>query len=556
MAALPVMDPAMNGLPIATAPGPAASTDVIVAGAGPVGLALAIELGSRGVRCLVVERNDRVGYSPRAKTTNVRTREHLRRWGIADALRQASPIPPDYPPDVVFATRMNGHALARFTNAFNGKRERNPLYAEEAQWVPQYTLEEVLRRHAATLPSVSVQFGHELIGFEQDGDGVTATIRDLQTGLAETVRGSYLVGADGARSFVREAIGARMQGDSRVFKNYSIIFKAPELPHRQLHGEAIMYWLVNADVPALLGPMDQHGLWFFMATKLADDVDPASVDPVELIRRGTGMPDLAVEVVRTDPWSAHSLLADRYADRRVFLAGDACHLHPPFGGFGMNMGIGDAVDLGWKLAAVLQGWGGPALLATYEAERRPVHQRVIKEAETNYATVGNQLVRPLIEAPGPDGEATRREVGEEILRSKWREFQTLGVVLGYRYAGSPIVVPDGTAPPPEHPSQYIPSATPGSRAPHAWLADGSSLFDHFGAGFTLLATDGADGAATLLDAAARRGIPMSLLAPDEPGLQALYGTRFALIRPDGHVAWRGDVIPAPDPLLERVVGLS
>ena len=296
---------------------------------------------------------------------------------------------------------MNGPELARFENAMNGKRERNELYSEEAQWVPQYTLEEVLRRHAVSLPGVDIQFGCELAGFEQDGDGVTATVRDLQTGAPQTVRCAYLVGADGARSSVREAIGAQMQGASTVFKNYSIIFRAPDLPRRQVHGDAIMHWLVNADVPALLGPMDQHGLWFFMATKLPDNVDPATIDPVELIRRGTGLHDLRIEVVRTDPWSAYSLIADRYADRRVFLAGDACRLHPPFGGFGMNMGIGDAVDLGWKLAAVLKGWGGPSLLGTYEEERRPVHQRVIREAETNYATVGNQLVRPLIEAPGP-----------------------------------------------------------------------------------------------------------------------------------------------------------
>ena len=551
-----VMEPTRPDLASRTSPGHMAATDVLVAGAGPVGLALAIELGRNGVRCLVVERNDRVGYSPRAKTTNVRTREHLRRWGIADALRRASPIPPDYPPNVVFATRMNGPELARFENAFNGQRVRNEFYSEEAQWVPQYTLEEVLRQHATTLPGVSIQFGHELASFDQDDDGVTATVRDVKTGKTEAVRCAYLIGADGARSFVRDAIGARMQGDSRVFKNYSIIFRAPDLPKRQVHGDAIMYWLVNADVPALLGPMDQHGLWFFMATKLPDDVDPASVDPVELIRRGTGMHDLAIEVVRTDPWSAYSLIADRYADRRVFLAGDACHLHPPFGGFGMNMGIGDAVDLGWKLSAVLQGWGGLSLLDSYETERRPVHQRVIQEAETNYATVGNQLLRPLIEAPGPEGDATRRDVGNDILRTKWREFKTLGVVLGYRYVDSPTVVPDGTAPPPEHPSNYVPSAVPGCLAPHLWLTDGSSLYDHFGQGYTMLVTDGHDTPVDVLTrAAAARAMPLTVVAPGDERLRQAYAARFALIRPDQHVAWRGDALPAdPTALLDRVTG--
>jgi 2-polyprenyl-6-methoxyphenol hydroxylase-like FAD-dependent oxidoreductase len=530
--------------------------DVLIAGAGPVGLALAIELGQRGITCLAVERNDRVGYSPRAKTTNVRTREHLRRWGIADALRQASPIPPDYPPTVVFATRMSGFVLARFENAFNGSRVRNELYSEEAQWVPQYTLEEVLRTCAASLPRVTLAFDTELRGLKQSDDGVTAEVMNLKSGVAQTVRGKYLVGADGARSFVRDAIGASMDGSGAVAKNCSIIFRAPALADRHGLGPAIMYWMVNADVPALLGPMGQHGLWFFMATKLAEDVDPASVDPAGLIRRGTGLADLDFEIVRTDPWVAHSLIADRYSSGRVFLAGDACHLHPPFGGFGMNMGIGDAVDLGWKLAATLQGWGGCDLLASYQPERRPVHERTIRDSVINYQTVGNELVRPALEAVGSAGEVARREVGNIIKATKMREFNTLGLILGARYDNSSIIVPDGTDPPPEQFADYVPSACPGCLAPHAWLADGSSLYDHFGPGFTLLVTrGGAEGTEAIVCHATARGVPLKVLAKHEDRLSALYHARFALIRPDQHVAWRGDVIPQDTrSLLDRVTG--
>ena len=519
--------------------------DVLIAGAGPVGLALAIELGHRGIRCLVVERNDRVGYSPRAKTTNVRTREHLRRWGIADALRRASPISPDYPSDVVFATRMNGPELARFGNALNGTRLPNNLYSEEAQWVPQYVLEEVLRAHAVSLPGVTLSFSTELSSFAQDDGGVTAKIRDVVSGQTRTIEAAYLVGADGARSGVREGIGAAMVGEGAFSRNYSIIFRAPDLASRHEHGRAIMYWMVNEDVPSLLGPMDEQGLWFFMATKLAGDVDPASVDPADLIRRGTGLADLEIEVIGTDAWVAHRLVADSYGKGRVFLAGDACHLHPPFGGFGMNMGIGDAVDLGWKLAAALQGWGAPNLPETYEQERRPVHERTIAEALINYGAVGNQLVRPGLEEPGLVGAATRREVGEVIEATKLREFRTLGIVLGMRYEGSPIIAPDGSAPPPEHFMLYTPSAHPGCLAPHLWLADGSSLYDHFGRGFTLLILDGDRGVADPLVAAAEaRRLPLTLCAPGDGRLKARYGARFALIRPDQHVAWRGDALPA------------
>jgi len=534
------------------------SAKVVVVGAGPVGLALGIELGRRGIPCTLIERNDRVGYSPRAKTTNVRTREHLRRWGIADTLRQASPIAPDRPSTVVFATRMNGHFLTRFENALNGNRERNNFYSEEAQWVPQYVLEDVLRRHAQSFPCVTIQFQTEFVSFEQTDDGVVTTVRDLVSGDVRTLSSAYLLGADGARSAVRDAIGARMIGEGAYSRNYSIIFRSPELAGRHVHEPAIMYWMVNSDVPSLLGPMDEKGLWFFMATKLAGDVDPVTLDPADLIRRGTGLSDLPVEIVGTDLWVAHRLVADRYSHGRVFLAGDACHLHPPFGGFGMNMGIGDAVDLGWKLTARLQGWGGETLLASYETERRKVHERTIAEAVINFGSTANQLVRPGLEDSGIIGDATRNEVADIIEATKVREFMTLGIVLGMRYENSPIIVPDGSEPPPEHFMLYTPSAHPGCLAPHLWLIDGSSLYDHFGDGFTLLVTEGElDDADAFAATAAKRGVPVKVLAPNDERLRERYEARFALIRPDQHVAWRGNVLPSdPASLIDRLTGTT
>lgn len=528
---------------------------VLVVGAGPVGLAAAIELGHRGVRCLLVERSDRVGYAPRAKTTNVRTREHLRRWGIADRLAAASPLGVDYPSNIVFCTRLAGFPIARFENASYCRPGRNDLYSEHGQWIPQYHLEEVLRAHAATLPAVTIRFRAELESVEQGLGKVTASVRDLATGRLERIDCEYLVGADGARSRVRDLIGARMHGVRELSRNLNVILRAPGLAEAHAHGPATMYWQVNAEVPSIIGPMDRNGVWYFGPTGLGPEVRLDDLDVPALVRRATGI-DLPYEVLSADEWVASRLIADRYRDRRVFLAGDACHLHPPFGGYGMNMGIADAVDLGWKLAATLQGWGGPQLLESYEAERRPVHEFVMDEAVANHAVLGNQLWQGGIEDDTPAGQTIRREVGARIRAAKEREFDNLGVVLGYRYQDSPIVVDDGSTPPPRHHRDYVPSAHPGCLAPHLWLADGRSLYDLFGPGFTLLVASAPrpEEIERARMSAGALGMPLAVVAPDEERIATLYGARYALIRPDQHVAWRGDTLDRAEAIIARAVG--
>ena len=525
----------------------AQQTQVLICGAGPTGLALAIELGSRGIQCIVVERNISVGNSPRAKTTHTRTREHLRRWGIADKLAAVAPFGIDYPANVYFVTRLSGYQLAMIEDAFNCAPQRNDLYAEHAQWVPQYQVEEVLRNHAVSLASVQVLFEHEFLSAKQSEAGVHCIVRDRKADRELEIECSYLIGADGPRSSIRDLIGARMEGRYGLSFSYNIIFRAPGLSGMHKHGPGIMYWQINPDVPSLIGPMDKDNLWYFMPAKVPglERLDAASA--ADLIRRATGI-DLPYEVLSADEWAASEFIADKYRDRRIFLIGDACHLHPPTGGYGMNMGISDSVDLGWKMAAVLQGWGGDALLDAYEQERRPVHRRVIDAALSNFSTLAlHQGISPTFEADDDEGAALREKTGAALAERRLQEFRSLGVMLGYTYDASPITAHEEGAPQAVDPSMrtYVPSARPGARAPHGWLADGRSLYDVFGEGFTLL-TFGAVESSELERAkmdAESLSIPLKIVRVNDARIAELYERHLALIRPDQHVAWRGDSWP-------------
>ena len=527
---------------------------VVIVGAGPVGLALAVELGSRQIPCILLERADRVGYAPRAKTTHTRTREHLRRWGIADKLAAASPFGVDYPSDIVFVTRLAGPVITRFEWALNCAPARDERYSEHSQWIPQYKLEAVLREHAETFPCVRIMFEQEYLSFEQDSSHVRVQVRDVRKNAIWSVEADYLVGADGARSEVRDHIGAKMVGTYGLSRNYNTIFRARGLAEAHKHGKGIQYWQINGEHPSLLGPMDTDDLWFFMPTMLPPGGTYSKEEMGALICKSTGIA-LPYEILSSDEWVASRLLADRYSNGRAFLVGDACHLHPPFGGFGMNMGVADSVDLGWKMAAVLQGWGNDALLASYEAERRPAHEYVMDESERNHALNPARLVRPGLEDATLEGEAVRREVGELIRAAKKSEFYALGVVLGICYQDSPIVVQDPAAEPWQRSLEYVPSARPGCLAPHKWLADGRSLYDLFGSGFTLLVFDDVDRAdiAEAQREAEETCTPLKIVRLPDKSLAELYEATRALVRPDQYIAWRGKSWPSSG-VLSMVTG--
>jgi 2-polyprenyl-6-methoxyphenol hydroxylase-like FAD-dependent oxidoreductase len=469
-------------------------TQVLIAGGGPVGLATAVELGQRGIKCVVIE--PRVGVSrarPRCKTVNVRTMEHLRRWGIADRLRAAAPLSPTWSQDIVFCTTLAGRELSRFSGVFglNADPQRCP---EVGQQAPQYIFEEVLREVVEELPACTLALGARVVGLEQS-DSTVRVVVETPDGRVD-VEAQYVVGCDGSRSTVRDAIGARYEGDVALRPNFGFVIRAPELWDHVSHGRALHYWILNEQTPGGFGPLDGEELWW--GGFVGVDQERGERDIKQLITTAIGC-DVPLEVLSTDPWTAHMEIADSSRVGRVFLAGDAGHLNPPWGGHGMNTGIGDAVDLGWKLAAVLDGWAGPALLDSYELERRPVQIQIIDEAKANMAFLPNDLLTPQIDENGPAGDEARRQLHERIQETKTREFHSLELVLNLGYPDSPIVVPTFGA---NHDAHL--QVRPGYRLPHTWLAPDVSVFDRLGRGFSLLRTRGDETAGSTIVAACER----------------------------------------------------
>ncbi|MEJ2869764.1 FAD-dependent monooxygenase [Actinomycetospora sp. OC33-EN08] len=511
------------------------STQVLVAGGGPVGLCAAIELGRRGIRCVVVEPRATVSHArPRCKTVNVRTMEHLRRWGVADRLRARAPLSPAFSTDVVFCTSLVGHELSRFTGVL-GLAPQGDRFPEVGQQAPQFVLEELLREIVDELDGVELLTDRRVVDVEQTPDAVTVQVAD-PAGATVAVTADFVVGCDGPRSVVRDRIGAAYVGERALRPNYGMVFRAPGLSARVRHGPAVQYWTVNADAPALLGPLDRDDTWWMIAfgvdRETGERAGPALVDAA------VGAP-VGATVLSTDPWTARMQLVDALRVGRVFLAGDAAHLNPPFGGHGLNTGIGDSVDLGWKLAAVLQGWGGPDLLASYEAERRPVQERVIRAAEDNMRTLSTDLLADDLDASTPAGEDARRAAHERIQATKHAEFHALDLVLNLDHRGSPVIAGGPHA---------------GKRLPHAWLPDGRSVYDVLGPGLTLLTRPG-DDATELEKVCARRGVPLVVAPLLDDDLAARYGAGAVLVRPDQHVAWAGAAPPGePAVVIDRVTG--
>ncbi len=533
-------------------------TPVLIVGAGPVGLALAGDLGWRGVACTVIEQTDGRIEQPKMDLVGVRTMEFCRRWGIVDWVRDA-PYPGDYPQDCVFLTGLNGYELGRERFPGRAFEPCPPQSPQKRERVPQDMFDPILKRFALSHDGVNLQYQTALVSFREGPDGVEATLRDTRTGTTRTMTADYLVGADGAASTVREGAGIGMSGNPALTYTTNVLFRCADFPALHRMGKAYRFIFIGPEGTWLTIVAVNGGDRFRMSiVGTPDKVNHSEADIHAALRRAMGR-DFDYEILSVMRWVRRELVADRYGASRVFIAGDSAHLMSPTGALGMNTGIQDAVDLSWKLEAVLRGWGGPELLRSYESERRPVALRNVAASTENLERMLSTRDRkppPQVFEAGPEADAIRAEYGAWFTETMRHEWFMNGFHLGYRYDDSPIVWPDGTPAPPLEGRTYRQTARPGARAPHVALADGRSTLDLFGRSFTLLRIGpNAPGGEGLVQAAAAAGVPIRAVVLDRPEVREAYQRALVLVRPDGHVAWRDDAEPRePGAVIDVVRG--
>jgi 2-polyprenyl-6-methoxyphenol hydroxylase-like FAD-dependent oxidoreductase len=546
---------------------------VAIVGGGPVGLVLALFLDLYGVRSVLFNSKEGERTHPKGSTQNARTLEHFRRLGISEPVRRLG-LPADHPTDVAYFTRFNAWELARIRMPSEAEKMRAVAAAPATDQVPepilranQMYVEDFLLDYARTRPNITLRFGWQVDHLAMEADGAAVEAERINDRARESWRVSYVVGCDGGQSFVRRMLGAHYRGFGALQQQYmggrmiASHIRARTLVRSVLRDRhAWQYWSVTPEAQLMFASLNGRDEFLVFSQPPNPGLGSHDATVATMVQRAAGA-DVPLEMLGHRTWTGGvALVSERFGEGRVLLAGDAVHLFTPTGGFGMNTGIDDAANLSWKLAAMVHGWGGASLVDSYELERKPVAVRNTIAARELAKRNGTIPTSPAMEEDNTEGEAARRRVGAH-LSTFGEAFSSIGLQLGVRYDGSPIIVPDGV-PPADNFARYTPSSVPGGRAPHIWLDErrgrGSSLYDHLGIGFTLLRLGGyAVGSAALEAAALRRGIPLDVLHHRSDAARDLYERDLVLIRPDQHVAWRGNQPPHdPDMLWCKLVGAT
>ncbi|HLG83796.1 MAG TPA: FAD-dependent oxidoreductase [Bradyrhizobium sp.] len=541
------------------------SSDVLIIGAGPVGLTLAIDLAWRGIDVTMVETRARAAPpEPKCNHVAARTMEIFRRLGVADKIRNAG-LPADHPHDISYRTSFTGDELTRIK--IPCRRDRfTATDGADCGWptpepphrINQIFLEPILFEHAAAQSRIRIINRTVAESVAVRDDGASVSLRDLESGETWRADCRFLIGCDGARSIVRKAIGAELVGDAVIQRVQSTFIRAPDLVHLQRHERAWGTGAINPRRSGMVYAIDGRERFLVHNYLKPDESDFESVDRDGSIRTILGVgADFAYDIISKEDWYGRRLVANKFRDRSVFIVGDAAHIWVPYAGYGMNAGIADAMNLSWLLAAHLAGWAPVSILDAYEAERGPITRQVshfaMSHAEAEIRRRG--AIPPEIEEAGPRGERARQEIGRLTYAINVQQYACAGLNFGYYYDASPIIAYDGAQPPPYTMADYTPSTVPGCRMPHVILKDGGSLYDAMGPAFTLLRFDTKIDTAALAAAARARRLPLRILDVERPDAAGFEAGRLVLSRPDQHVAWRGDRVPDdPAALIDRVRG--